>query len=99
MARLYIAQIHLTRAGIRVPYSSVAVEEKVAMVSLIVLVEPLVLGVLPMSVIPVIWTWLGVLGVGTCGVLPWVWRTVEDAARRARSELEVEDKDKEKKAS
>ena len=72
-------------------------EEEVVMVSFIVLLEPLILGVLPMSVIPVVWTLLVVLGVGTCGVLPWVWKTVEEVARRARSELEVEEV--EKKAS
>jgi hypothetical protein len=70
-----------------------AVEKEMeGVVPLIVLLEPLILGVLPASVVPVCWTLLVVLGVVAWGVLPCVWGIVEEVVRRARRELAVEDK-------
>ena len=60
-------------------------------VPLVVLLEPLVLGVLPVSVIPVGWTLLVVLGVVACCVLPSVWGLVEEVARKAKGELALEE--------
>ena len=60
-------------------------------VPLVVLLEPLVLGVLPVSVIPVVWTLLVVLGVVACCVLPSVWGLVEEVARKAKGELALEE--------
>jgi hypothetical protein len=70
-------------------------KEAEEVVPLVVLLEPLMLGLLPVSLIPVGWTLLVVLGVVACGVLPCVWGIIEEAVRRARSELAEE---REKKA-
>ncbi|KAI0253289.1 hypothetical protein BJV78DRAFT_226556 [Lactifluus subvellereus] len=88
-ARLHIVHIRLAQEGVRVP---TAVEKEVEeVVPLVVLLEPLVLGVLPVSVIPVGWTLLVVLGVVACCVLPSVWGVVEEVVRRARGELALEE--------
>jgi len=58
----------------------------------VVRLEPLVLGVIPASVLPVIATLLVVLAAAAYGVLPVVLRVVEDAAGKARRELEVLEK-------
>jgi len=57
-------------------------------VPLVVLLEPLVLGVLPASVLPIVATLLGVLGAVACGVLPCVLRgMLGEVVERARREL------------
>jgi hypothetical protein len=88
-ARLHLARIRLTQEGVRVP--TAVGKEADEVVPLVVLLEPLVLGVLPVSVIPVGWTLLVVLGVVACWVLPSVWGRVEKVAERARRELALEE--------
>ncbi len=61
-------------------------------VPLVVRLEPLVLGVLPASVLPVVATLLVVLAAAAFGVLPPVLRVVEGAVGTARKELELLDK-------
>jgi hypothetical protein len=58
-------------------------------VPLVVRLEPLLLGVLPASVLPVVATLLVVLAAAACCVLPPVLRVVEDALGTARRELEL----------
>ncbi len=55
---------------------------------LVVLLEPLVLGVLPASVLPTVVTLLVLLGVVSCSVLPYVLRSVlGEVVESARREL------------
>ena len=58
-------------------------------VPFVVRLEPLVLGVLPLSVIPVVSTLLVVLAGAAYGVVPAVLKVVGDAAGEAGRELEV----------
>ena len=67
---------------------------------LVIILEPLVLGVLPASILPMVSTLpLGVLGLlnvlgatGTAGV----WRELEEVVEKARKELAVVEESKEK---
>lgn len=61
-------------------------------VPLVVRLEPLVLGVLPASVLPVVATLLVVLATAAYGVLPPVLRVIENAVGAARRELEFLEK-------
>lgn len=61
-------------------------------VPLIVRLEPLMLGVLPASVLPVVATLLVVLAATAYVVLPSVLRVVENAVGTARRELEFLEK-------
>ena len=58
-------------------------------VPFVVRLEPLILGDLPASVMPVLSTLLVVLTAATYGVVPAVWRVVGDAAGKAGRELEA----------
>ena len=115
MARLHFARIRLAQEGIRVPHTveergnsqahteHKGEEDREGTVPLVVILEPLVLGMLPASVLPVVSTLLlGVLGLlgllgatGTTGI----WRELGEVVERARKELAVveESKEKEKK--
>ncbi|KAN0130046.1 hypothetical protein V8E53_012200 [Lactarius tabidus] len=87
-ARHHLARIRLTEEGVRVPAAST----QHATVPLVVRLEPLVFGVLPPSVIPVVATLLVLLSAAAYGVVPAVLRLVEDAAGMAGRELEMLEK-------
>jgi hypothetical protein len=63
---------------------------------LVVLLEPLVLGVLPESVLPTVAALLGVLGAVACGVLPFVWGVLAEVAERTRREVAALEERKER---
>ncbi|KAH9046961.1 hypothetical protein EDB83DRAFT_2523228 [Lactarius deliciosus] len=88
-ARLHLARLRLTEEGVRVPVLSTAQHQPVP---LVVRLEPLMLGVLPASVLPVAATLLVVLAAAACGVLPPVLRVVEGAVGTARREFELLEK-------
>ena len=85
-ARLHLARIRLTEEGVRVPALS---QDEIMPVPFVVRLEPLVLGVLPLSVIPVVSTLLVVLAAAAYGVVPAVLKVVGDATGEAGRELEV----------
>lgn len=105
MARLQFARIRLAQEGVRPPHdlegranARTHGEHKdpggeEGAVPLVIVLEPLVLGVLPASVLPVVSTLLlGTLGflsllgaTGTTGV----WRELGEVVERARKELGV----------
>jgi hypothetical protein len=87
-ARYHLARVRLTEEGVRVPAASTLD----AAVPLVVRLEPLVLGILPPSVIPVVATLLVVLAAAAYGVVPAVLRVIEDAAGMAGRELEMVEK-------
>ncbi|KAI9459653.1 hypothetical protein BJY52DRAFT_353659 [Lactarius psammicola] len=88
-ARLHLARVRLTEEGVRVPMLTHATGMPVP---LVVRLEPLVLGVLPASVLPVAATLLVMLAATAYGVLPYVLRIVENAVGMARRELEFLEK-------
>jgi len=110
MARLHFARIRLAQEGVRLPHN---VEERAnphtyrehkgsegeeGAVPLVVILEPLVLGVLPASVLPVSTLLLGVLGLlGLLGAMgtTGVWRELGGVVERARNELAVIEESKE----
>ena len=85
-ARLHLARIRLTEEGVRVPALT---HHAIMPVPFVVRLEPLILGVLPASVMPVLATLLVVLTAATYGVVPAVLRVVGDAAAKAGKELEA----------
>lgn len=88
LRRLHLARIRLKQGGVPVPGTQQK-EGSEEGVPLVVLLEPLLLGVLPASVLPTVVTLLAVLGVTACSVLPYVLRNVLEVVERARRELEV----------
>ena len=85
--RLHLAQIRLKQEGIPVPGTRQK-EHREEGVPLVVLLEPLVLGVLPASVLPTVMTLLVLLSVMACFVLPYVLNSVlGGVVERAREEL------------
>ena len=84
--RLHLARIRLKQEGVPVPGTRQR-ESNEEGVPLVVLLEPLLLGVLPASVLPTVVTLLVVLGVMACCVLPYVLRNVLEVVERARREL------------
>ena len=87
--RLHLARIRLKQEGIPVPGTQQQREQKEG-VPLVVLLEPLILGVLPASVLPTVVTLLVVLGAAAvaCIVLPYVLGVrLERVMERARREL------------
>jgi hypothetical protein len=115
MARLHFARIRLAQEGIRLPHNAEergnlhthtehkGSEAEEGAVPLVVILEPLVLGVLPASILPVVSTLLvgvlGLLGVlGATGTGPGVWRELGVVVEKARKELAVvESKEKKEK--
>ncbi|KAI9432073.1 hypothetical protein H4582DRAFT_1821597, partial [Lactarius indigo] len=91
-SRLHLARIRLTEEGVRVPALSTAQQQQQQRVPLVVRLEPLVLGVLPPSVLPVAATLLVVLVAAAYGVLPPVLRVIEGAVEMARREFELLEK-------
>jgi hypothetical protein len=97
-ARFHFARIRLTQEGIRTPHK---VEEQDAHdekeeegVPLVVLLEPLILGVLPVSVLPVavVLVLLSVLGTllgATTALGSGVRKAFGEVVERARRELEL----------
>ncbi len=82
--RLHLARIRLKQEGIPVP----GTRQREEGVPLVVLLEPLVLGVLPASVLPTVVTLLLLLGVVSCSVLPYMLRSVlGEVVESARREL------------
>ena len=114
-ARLHFARIRLTQEGIRLPRKveergnprthteHKGSEDEEGAVPLVVILEPLVLGVLPASVLPVVSALLlgvlGLLGVLSATGTTCVRRQLGEVVERARKELAVveESKEKEKK--
>jgi hypothetical protein len=101
--RLHLARIRLEQEGVPVPqYQHAgrgAQHREKEGVPLVVLLEPLVLGVLPASVLPIVVTLLGVLGAAACSVLPCVLGgMLGEVVERARREITLlgESKGKEK---
>ena len=114
--RFHFARIRLAQEGVRLPHNAKergnphthtehkGSEAEEGAVPLVVILEPLVLGVLPSSILPVVSTLLvgvlGLLGVlgatGTTGV----WKELGEVVEKARKELAVvgesEEKEKEK---
>jgi hypothetical protein len=84
--RLHLARIRLKQEGIPVPGTQQR-EHREEGVPLVVLLEPLVLGVLPASVLPTVVTLLVLLGVMACGVLPYVLSVLGEVVEKARREL------------
>ena len=85
--RLHLARIRLKHEGIPVPGTQQR-EHREEGVPLVVLLEPLVLGLLPASVLPTVVTLLVLLGVLACSVLPYVLKSVlGEVVERARREL------------
>ena len=85
--RLHLVQIRLLQEGIPVP-GTLQREHREEGVPLVVLLEPLVLGVLPASVLPTVVALLVLLGVVACSVLPYVLKIVlGEVVERARKEL------------
>ena len=84
--RLHLARIRLEEEGIPVPGTRQS-DHREKGVPLVVLLEPLVLGVLPASVLPTVVTLLVLLGVVGCGVLPYVLSMLGEVVERARMEL------------
>jgi len=85
--RLHLARIRLTQEGVPVPGTRQR-EHWEEGVPLVVLLEPLVFGVLPASVVPTVVTLLVLLGVLACTVLPYVLRSVlGKVVESARREL------------
>ncbi len=84
--RLHLARIRLKQEGIPVPGTRQR-EHREEGVPLVVLLEPLVLGVLPASVLPTVVTLLVLLGVVACSVLPYVMSVLGEVVERARREL------------
>ena len=94
--RLHLARIRLKQEGIPVPNTQQK-EHREEEVPMVVLLEPLVLGVLPASVLPTVVTLLVLLGVVACSVLPYVLRSVTgEVVERARRELALLGETKEK---
>jgi hypothetical protein len=87
--RLHLARIRLEQEGIPVPRRQHAGQgTQQEGVPLVVLLEPLVLGVLPASVLPIVVALLGVLGAVACSVLPCVLGGVlGKVVERARREI------------
>ena len=84
--RLHIARIHLKQEGIPVQ----GTWQREEGVPLVVLLEPLVFGVLPASVLPTVVTLLVLLVVVACSALPYVLRSVlGNVVERARKELSL----------
>jgi hypothetical protein len=93
--RLHLARIRLKQKGIPVPDTRQRKDKEG--VPLVVLLEPLVLGVLPASVLPTVVTLLVLLGVVACSVVPYVLRSVlEEVVEKARRELALSRERKEK---
>ena len=93
--RLHLARIRLKQEGVPVP----GTQQRMEGVPLVVLLEPLVLGVLPFSALPTVVALLVLLGVMACSVLPYVLKGVlGEVVERARTELALlgERKEKEK---
>jgi len=91
--RLHLARIRLKQEGIPVP----GTRQREEGVPLVVLLEPLVLGVLPASVLPTVVALLVLLGVMACSVLPYVLKSVlGEVVERARTELALLGEGKEK---
>ena len=85
--RLHLAQIRLQQEGVPVPGTRQR-EHREEGVPLVVLLEPLVLGVLPVSVLPTVVTLLVLLAVVACSVLPYVSKSVlGEVVEKARREL------------
>jgi hypothetical protein len=85
--RLHIARIRLKQEGVPVPGTRQR-EHREEGVPLVVLLEPLILGVLPASVLPTVMALLILLGVVACSVLPYVLRSVlGEVVEGARREL------------
>jgi len=84
--RLHLALIRLKQEGIPVPGTRQR-EQREGGVPLVVLLEPLVLGVLPASVLPTVLTLLVLLGVVAFSVLPYLLRRVFGVVERAQREL------------
>ena len=84
--RLHLARIRLKQEGVPIPGTRQR-ESSEEGVPLVVLLEPLLLGVLPASLLPTVVTLLVVLGVMACCVLPYVLRNVLEVVERARREL------------
>ena len=114
MARLHFARIRLAQEGVRPPHKAEergnlhtqsehkGSEAEEGAVPLVVILEPLVLGVLPASILPVASTLLvgvlGLLGVlGATGTGPGVWRGLGEVVEKARKELAVVEESEEKK--
>jgi len=94
--RLHLARIRLKQEGIPVPGARQR-EHREEGVPLVVILEPLVLGVLPASVLPTVVTLLVLLGVVACSVLPYVLRSLlGEVVERARRELALLGERKEK---
>jgi hypothetical protein len=94
--RLHLARIRLMQEGIPVPGTRQR-EDREEGVPLVVLLEPLVLGVLPASALPTVLTLLVLLGVVTCSVLPYVLKSLlGEVVERARRELALLEERKEK---
>ena len=94
--RLHLAHIRLKQEGIPVPDTRQR-EDREEGVPLVVLLEPLVLGVLPASVLPTVVTLLVLLGVVACSVVPYVLRSVlGEVVEKARRELALSRERKEK---
>jgi hypothetical protein len=83
--RLHLARIRLKQEGIPAPGTQQ--REHREGVPLVVLLEPLILGVLPASVLPTVVTLLVLLGVVACSVLPYVLRMLGEVVERARREI------------
>ena len=81
--RLHLARIRLEQEGIPVP----GTRQRDDGVPLVVLLEPLIVGVLPASVVPTVVTLLVLLGVVTCSVLPYVRRELGEVVESTRREL------------
>ena len=98
--RLHLVRIRLAQEGVRVPVATRqrGRVDEVEAVPLVVLLEPLVLGVLPASVLPTVVALLGVLGAIACGVLPCVFRMLRGVVHRARTELAELEKEEKKES-
>ncbi len=86
--RLHLARIRLKQEGIPVPQRHTGHDREA--VPLVVLLEPLVLGILPASVLPTVVTLLVVLGAAAvaCSVLPRIVGIgLDEVVERARREL------------
>src|SRR5712675_3665421 len=105
-ARVHFARIRLTQEGIRVPnhHAGIGLGPETwygegsggEAVPLVVILEPLVLGMLPSSVVPTAATVLCVLGVLVYGVLPCILTRLGSVVESARGELAALEERKEK---
>jgi len=104
-ARVHFARIRLVQEGVRVPNHHAGIElgpenrygeGGSEAVPLVVLLEPLLLGVLPTSVAPTAVTVLCVLVFLAYGVLPRIWARLGRVVESARGELAALEETKEK---